>query len=97
MKSFRPTRCVDGRTMRHDPQHDDPELETDIGQCEECDGKGCIVCEACEAPTNNPEDAYGEHICDDCLQNRDEAAWERHCTTDHTTLRDQQIAALRFK
>ena len=27
--------------MRHDPQPDDPCLETDIGQCEECDGEGC--------------------------------------------------------
>jgi len=35
------TRCVDGREMRHDPCHDDPYLETDIGQCGECDGEGC--------------------------------------------------------
>ena len=35
------TRCVEGRTFRHDPQHDDPDLETDIGQCEECEGRGC--------------------------------------------------------
>lgn len=34
-------RCVDGRLMRHDPQPDDPELETDVGQCPECEGKGC--------------------------------------------------------
>jgi hypothetical protein len=27
--------------MRHDPQHDDPEMETDIGRCIECGGKGC--------------------------------------------------------
>ena len=27
--------------MRHDPQPDDPGLETDIGKCEECGGKGC--------------------------------------------------------
>ena len=37
----RPTRCIDGRTMRHDPQPDDPGLETDIGKCPECNGKGC--------------------------------------------------------
>ena len=43
------TRCVDGRVMRHDPQPDDPDLETDIGKCEECDGKGCIdtCCDCC--------------------------------------------------
>jgi hypothetical protein len=35
------TRCVDGRTFRHDPMPDDPDLETDIGQCEECNGAGC--------------------------------------------------------
>ena len=34
-------RCVDGRLMRHDPQFDDPDLETDRGKCPECDGKGC--------------------------------------------------------
>ena len=38
---FTNTRCIDGRTFRHDPQHDDPGLETDIGECEECGGKGC--------------------------------------------------------
>lgn len=30
-----------GRVIRHDPQHDDPYLETDIGKCPECEGKGC--------------------------------------------------------
>lgn len=39
----RSTHCVDGRIMRHDPQADDPYLETDIGKCEECDGKGCNI------------------------------------------------------
>lgn len=39
--NYRATRCIDGRTMRHDPQPDDPGLETDIGRCEECGGKGC--------------------------------------------------------
>ena len=34
-------RCIDGRVMRHDPQGDDPELETDIGKCPFCGGKGC--------------------------------------------------------
>lgn len=34
-------RCIDGRVMRRDPQRDDPYLETDIGECEECDGYGC--------------------------------------------------------
>jgi excinuclease UvrABC ATPase subunit len=41
------TRCTDGRLMRHDPQPDDPSLETDIGKCPDCDGKGC--CQGVEA------------------------------------------------
>lgn len=35
------TRCEDGRLMRHDPQPDDPDLETDRGQCPDCEGIGC--------------------------------------------------------
>jgi hypothetical protein len=27
--------------MRHDPQYDDPDLETDIGTCPKCEGEGC--------------------------------------------------------
>jgi hypothetical protein len=42
-KSFwdREHKCVDGRALRHDPQPDDPYLQTDIGECEKCGGKGC--------------------------------------------------------
>lgn len=36
--------CVGGRIMRHDPQPDDPDLETDIGQCPDCSGQGCGEC-----------------------------------------------------
>lgn len=35
------TRCVDGRLFRHDPQWDDPHLETDIGVCPDCEGFSC--------------------------------------------------------
>jgi hypothetical protein len=38
---YRSVRCVDGRLMRHHPQLDDPDLETDIGLCSICNGKGC--------------------------------------------------------
>lgn len=38
-------RCIEGRLLRHDPQHDDPELETDIGACPDCSGDG--ICEPC--------------------------------------------------
>lgn len=34
-------RCEDGRRMQHRPQHDDPYLETDIGECPDCAGKWC--------------------------------------------------------
>jgi hypothetical protein len=37
----RPVRCLEGRLLRHDPQFDDPDLETDIGECPACRGKGC--------------------------------------------------------
>ena len=43
----RPTRCVDGRIMRHDPQFDDPDCETDIGECDVCEGEGCSTCDCC--------------------------------------------------
>lgn len=52
----RRTRCIDGRIMRHDPQPDDPSLETDIGKCPDCDGKGC---EVEELPTISEPDAPG--------------------------------------
>ena len=35
------TRCVEGRLYRHDPQDDDPYLETDMGICPDCAGKDC--------------------------------------------------------
>lgn len=34
-------RCEDGRLMRHDPQPDDPYLETERGICPDCNGRGC--------------------------------------------------------
>ena len=34
-------RCIEGRLFRHDPQHDDPYLETNVGKCPDCSGKGC--------------------------------------------------------
>ncbi len=33
--------CVGGRLMRHDPQDDDPYLETDVGEYPDCSGDGC--------------------------------------------------------
>jgi hypothetical protein len=34
-------RCFEGSLWRHDPQPDDPELETRVGKCQDCDGIGC--------------------------------------------------------
>ena len=34
-------RCVEGTLYRHDPQFDDPDLETNMGQCPKCRGAGC--------------------------------------------------------
>ena len=57
MKHFRMSlRCIEGRTVRHDPQNDDPELQTDLGECRHCRGAGCIppavvVAEIAEATT----------------------------------------------
>lgn len=34
-------RCIEGRLFRHDPQYDDPYLETDVGECPDCSGNGC--------------------------------------------------------
>ena len=51
-------RCIYGRAMRHDPQPDDPNLETDIGVCEECNGAGCVdlECQICGSILHDTED-----------------------------------------
>lgn len=61
-------------------------------------------CDKCDAPTANPEDDYGEFICDECMSNRAEAAYERHQESYHDggatswrSLRDQQIEAMKLK
>jgi hypothetical protein len=63
-----------------------------------------MVCDTCEAYTANPEDEYGEHICDNCAQNAAERAWERHCEDFHDggasgwrTLAERQADARRLK
>ena len=62
-------RCVDGRLMRHDPQPDDPYLETDVGKCEECGGKGC-VCECCGTALTRVRN--GALFCKPCDDAREE-------------------------
>lgn len=34
-------RCIDGRLWRHCPFPDDPDYESDVGQCPDCSGDGC--------------------------------------------------------
>lgn len=49
MRFFTRTRCIDGRLWRHDPMYDDPDLETEIGECEVCQGKGIgLNCADCD-------------------------------------------------
>lgn len=83
-------RCVSGRLMRHDPQFDDPELETDVGECPECMGKGdnCADCAAQHAEehwddfaTNGPGTAIRRavlHLCTRCADNRRDKWLETH-------------------
>ncbi len=63
-----------------------------------------IQCDCCDDATTNPENEYGEILCDNCIQNRAERAYERFCEVFHDggntsfkTLQQQQIEARRFK
>lgn len=60
--SHRPTRCEDGHLWRPDPQDDDPYLETNMGVCPECDGKGCVTCPRCKQVMGDADGAEG---CED--------------------------------
>jgi hypothetical protein len=58
------------------------------------------LCDKCDAPTANPENDYGEFVCDTCEDNAAERAWERHCTDYDSGLLpliEQQRQALKFK
>jgi len=59
-------------------------------------------CDICDGPTDEPEDAFGEFVCVECLQNKAESAWERHledCAggSGPVSLREQMIEARRLK
>lgn len=82
------TRCVGGRLMRHDPQFDDPDLETDVGECPECAGEG-FNCADCGAP--HAEEAWEDyvphgsgfqqteqHFCERCADHRRDQWLEMH-------------------
>ena len=67
---YHSTRCVDGRLMRSDPQFDDPYLETDIGECEVCEGEGCAECDCCGEMRANVSRCWlgplETFACDEC-------------------------------
>lgn len=59
-------------------------------------------CDKCGSLTINREDEYGEFVCESCLDNQAEAAYELQCEDFHggsgpLPLRDQQIAAMKLK
>lgn len=56
----RPVRCVEGRLYRHDPQFDDPDLETDVGPCPDCCGYGCDEEGEARLAAHEEEAARGE-------------------------------------
>ena len=62
------------------------------------------ICGYCDYLTSNPEDDFGEFICDNCQQNREEAAYERYCEDFHDggsswpkSLLELQVDARRLK
>ena len=56
-------RCEDGRLMRLDPPDPDGSTgETDVGQCEVCEGHGCVTCGRCRITLGSRDEAEG---CED--------------------------------
>lgn len=81
-------RCVEGRLMRHDPQFDDPDFETDVGECPECgaEGRNCADCgishaeESWEdyAPYRSGFRQTVQHFCTNCADHRRDMWLEGH-------------------
>ena len=62
------------------------------------------MCDRCGEDCFNPENEYGEFICESCEQNAAERAYERHyadfhdgCANQFKSLQQQQIEARRLK
>ncbi len=62
------------------------------------------LCERCRTATENRENGFGELICDGCMANDAEAAYERFCEDFHdggstrfVTLEQQMADARRLK
>jgi hypothetical protein len=70
-------RCIDGRLMRHDPQTDDPDLETARGPCPECrrltDDNECLRNALSERGGINPDP--GSLLEDLLSERRSRAEW----------------------
>ena len=60
-----------------------------------------MICDKCGRETDNPENDYGEFICDECKSNAAEAAWERFCEAFHggevVTFEEQMREARKLK
>lgn len=58
-------------------------------------------CDKCDTPNANPENDYGEFVCDNCEQNAAEAAYDRHqeslISGDTPTFRETYLAAYEQK
>lgn len=59
-------------------------------------------CVRCNAKSGGLEDEFGDFVCEDCLSNEAEAAYERQCEDFYggggpIPLREQQIQALKLK
>ena len=61
-------------------------------------------CQKCACPCALPENDYGEFICQSCVDNANEAAYERHIESFHdggatqwNSLQQQQNEARKFK
>lgn len=61
------------------------------------------ICTNCEKLAPDASDD-GDELCENCIQNRAERAYERYCEDFHdggstrfNSLRDQQIAAMKLK
>jgi len=55
-------------------------------------------CDKCGDSTSNPENDFGEFVCDDCEQSAAERAWDRFCENfygggDPLTIREQHVKA----
>lgn len=72
-------RCEDGRLMRHDPQSDDPYLETDRGKCPDCDGKGCKEPEEGEPDEPDQEVSKPVMLCTCGTVLETPAKYAEHC------------------